>query len=416
MSKVKKISACRLCGNTNLAAVVDLGNQYLTGVFPKRIMRDDLTSGPLRLVKCHDDPKACGLLQLEHSYALDEMYGENYGYRSGLNANMVKHLHSKIQAIIKRQNLSAGDLVIDIGSNDGTSLGAYPENLLLVGIDPTGAKFKNYYKPHIKLIPDFFSAGLVTEKFPGKKAKVITSFSMLYDLETPLTFAKDIANILDPESGLWVFEQSYMPLMLEKLAFDTICHEHLEYYGLKQILWLADQAGLKIIDVELNDVNGGSFSVVAAHKNSQHQPVQKNIQDLLKREDELGLATLEPYLEFKKRTDAACAELKQFIAAEKKKGKRVCGLGASTKGNVLLQYCGFTPQDIDVIGEVNEEKFGSLAPGSWIPIESEKRLLESKPDYLVVLPWHFKEFFLKNPAFKGQTLVFPLPSLEVVNL
>jgi hypothetical protein len=416
VNNFKAITACRMCGNQNLVNVIDLGNQYLTGVFPRMVMKDSLTMGPLRLVKCHDGKDACGLLQLEHSYELDEMYGENYGYRSGLNSNMVKHLHGKINAIRERVDLKSGDLVIDIGSNDGTSLAAYPEDLLLVGIDPTGEKLRNYYKPHINLVPDFFSAGLVSKRFPGKKAEVVTSFSMLYDLEDPLAFARDIASILDPEAGLWVFEQSYMPLMLERIAFDTVCHEHLEYYGLKQIVWLADRAGLKIIDAELNDVNGGSISVVAALQDSIHKQAHQVVQNLLDKEDSLGLSTLKPYQDFGVKIDAACLELRTFIADARKNGKRVCGLGASTKGNVLLQYCGLTSKDIEVIGEVNKDKFGSLTPGSWIPIDDEAKVLESKADYLIVLPWHFKEFFLRNPAFKGQRLVFPLPSLEVVSL
>ncbi len=372
--------------------------------------------GPLRLVKCHGGKDTCGFLQLEHSYDTGELYGGNYGYRSSLNSDMVKHLHGKVSAILKRTSLKSGDLVIDIGSNDGTSLTAYPEDLLLVGIDPTGDKFRSHYKSHINLVTEFFSASIVTRLFPDKKAKVITSFSMLYDLEDPLAFARDIASILDPESGLWIFEQSYLPSMLERHAFDTICHEHLEYYGLKQIVWLADKAGLKIIDVELNDVNGGSFSVVAALKDSIHKQSQKVVQDMLDKEEDLCLSTLRPYQDFSVNTDTACRELKTFIADARQNGKRVCGLGASTKGNVLLQFCGFTSNDIEIIGEVNEDKFGCLTPGSWIPIADECKVLESEPDYLIVLPWHFKEFFLSNSAFKGQRLVFPLPSLEVVSL
>lgn len=405
-----------MCGNRNLVKVLDLGVQYLTGVFPRAIVKDTLTKGPLRLVKCHGGNDACGLLQLEHSYDLSEMYGQNYGYRSGLNPNMIRHLHGKINAIRGRANLKPGDLVIDIGSNDGTSLGAYPDDLQLVGIDPTGTKFRSYYKPHIELIPEFFSASLVTSWFSGKKAKVVTSFSMLYDLEDPLAFARDIAGILDPVSGLWVFEQSYMPLMLERVAFDTVCHEHLEYYGLKQITWLAERVGLNVIDVELNDVNGGSFSVTAALKGSIHQPAREAVQALLKKEDDLGLSTLDPYQEFNARIDSACRALKAFVADAHQKGKRVCGLGASTKGNVLLQYCGLTSGDIEIIGEVNEDKFGALTPGSWIPIDDQSKLLASRPDYLIVLPWHFREFFLSNPALRGQKLVFPLPSLEIVSL
>lgn len=415
MSNIKKIVACRLCGNKNLVRVVDLGNQYLTGSFPMTVMQDTLTNGPLCLVKCYGQ-SVCGLLQLEHSYEPEEMYGKNYGYRSGLNSNMVNHLHMKVDAILKRVCLNKGDLVIDIGSNDGTTLGAYPPDLLLVGVDPTGEKFRNFYKPHVNLIPDFFSERLVAEKFPGKKAKVITSFSMLYDLEAPLDFAREVARLLDPDTGVWIFEQSYMPLMLERLAFDTICHEHLEYYGVEQIVWLADKAGLKIIDVELNDVNGGSFSVVAALKNSIYEEFQEGTRSLIEKEKQQGLSTLQPYYEFSQKIGLACQALKDFISNAKKEGKRICGLGASTKGNVLLQYCGFTAKDIEVIGEVNQDKFGAFTPGSWIPITDEIKVLDSKPDYLIVFPWHFKEFFIKNSIFYGQRLLFPLPSLEMIAL
>lgn len=413
MTKLSRLSKCRMCGNEHLVEVVDLGYQYMTGVFPNDKVSLGLTQGPLRLVKCHG-ADACGLLQLDHSYDLGEMYGDNYGYRSGLNRQMVTHLHAKIARIEAMTDLVAGDLVIDIGANDGTSLGAYPEDLLLVGVDPTGAKFRQHYKKHVQLIADFFSAKLVSNAFPGRKAKVITSFSMLYDLEQPLEFARDIAEILDPTVGIWVFEQSYMPLMLDRLAFDTICHEHLEYYGLKQIMWMLDRVGLKVIDVELNDVNGGSFSVVAVSRESNRRVETDKIAALLKAEQRKGLDELHPYEHFDQQIKRICGELIQLVRTAKAAGKKVGALGASTKGNVLLQYCGFTDQDIEVVGEVNPDKFGVYTPGTGIPIEDEKAVLARKYDYLIVLPWHFKEFFLQNKAFAGQHLLFPLPRMEAI--
>lgn len=413
---IKKVSKCRVCGNSNLVLVVDLGEQYLTGVFPKVKNEANLTKGPLRLVKCQGDEHCCGLVQLEHSYELDEMYGENYGYRSGLNSSMVSHLHNKVRQIQSRVKLQKGDLVVDIGSNDGTTLSAYPNDLQLVGIDPTGAKFSAYYPPHVSLIPDFFSADLLTRHLPGKKAKVVTSFSMFYDLESPVDFAKQVASVLDPVEGIWVFEQSYMPLMLERNSYDTICHEHLEYYGLKQIVWIAEKAGLKIVDVEINDVNGGSFSIVAALKSSSHSDKSGVVAGLLEKEAKAGLSTLAPYEEFFLRTQESKVQLQEFIKSIKSKGERIVGIGASTKGNVLLQYCGFTEKDIPVVGDVNPDKFGSFTPGTNLPIQDEKIVLASNPDYLLVLPWHFRDFFLRNHLYKGRKLVFPLPVLEVVEV
>ena len=236
---VKKVSKCRICGNKELIPVVDLGEQYLAGIIPtSELMAKKITKGRLRLVKCHSKNNCCGLLQLEHSYDLDEMYGDNYGYRSGLNKSMVEHLHNKVHKILDIVDLNPDDLVIDIGSNDGTTLSAYNKNLTLIGIDPTGNKFKEFYPDYIKLIPDFFTDTLVQSRYPDKKAKIVTSFSMFYDLESPQDFVNQISNILDPETGLWVFEQSYMPSMIEKNSYDTICHEHLEYYGISQVIWL----------------------------------------------------------------------------------------------------------------------------------------------------------------------------------
>jgi len=410
----KKILACRICGNKELVEVLDLGEQVLTGVFPKINDTSKITKGPLRLVKCVGINQ-CGLLQLEHSYDLSEMYGLNYGYRSGLNQSMVDHLKNKVAKICKLITLTERDVVVDIGSNDCTTLLAYPQNRSkLVGIDPTGIKFSEYYPAHIKLIPDFFSAKLFKEYFQNKKARVITSFSMFYDLEDPIAFMQDIHNIL-ADDGVWVFEQSYMPRMLETNSFDTVCHEHLEFYGLKQIKWMVDKVGLRIIDVEFNDVNGGSFSITVAKKQSNFK-TEPRLEDMLLKEQSTCLDELSPYYQFAENAKNTKKTLLKFINEQKKNGKRIAALGASTKGNVLLQYCLLTSNDIECIGEVNQEKFGCLSPGSNIPIIPEKELLETRPDVLIILPWHFKQFFLNNPKFKGLTLVFPLPVLEVVQL
>ena len=329
---------------------------------------------------------------------------------------MVSHLNSKVQKILSITSLKDDDLVIDIGSNDGTTLGFYPQNLDLVGIDPTALKFSKYYLSHIKLIPDFFTAEKAVKYFGSKKAKVVTSFSMFYDLEDPVRFASDISSILDPEHGVWVFEQSYMPEMLKMNSYDTICHEHLEYYSLAQIEWIANKANLKILDVELNNVNGGSFSITACVKTSKMKVNEASLNKMREFETASKLSTLEPYFEFSKRIMHSRAELIKFISNAKEEGKKIFGLGASTKGNVLLQYCGLSSEDIISIADVNPDKFGAFCPGSLIPIEDESKILARKPDYLLVLPWHFKEFFFKSNSFKGLKLVFLLPHLEIVEI
>lgn len=405
--------SCRVCGNTELIPVLDLGEQYLTGTFPRTTDGANLTKGPLRLVKCHGGMAACGLLQLEHSYDPSEMYGENYGYRSGLNGGMVKHLKSKVTRILDSIDLQPGDLVVDIGSNDGTTLGFYPESLTLVGIDPTAGKFADFYRKDIHIIPDFFSGKKINDAFPGKKAKIISSFAMFYDLERPIDFASEIQQALHSD-GIWVFEQSFLPSMLTTTAYDTVCHEHVEYYGLAQIEWILEKVGMQVIDAELNDTNGGSFSVVAARKNSTHKVNEKNVAAVRKVEFDADLASLNTYSDFAQRVAHSKDELIAILKKYKSDGKRVCGIGASTKGNVILQYCGFGVSDIEMIGDINSDKFGSFTPGSWIPIRNETEVLDSRPEVLLVLPWHFRKFFVSNPLFAGRNLLFPLPQLEIV--
>jgi len=326
---------------------------------------------------------------------------------------MVQHLKGKVARILDSIDLQPGDLVVDIGSNDGTTLGFFPESLTLVGVDPTAGKFADFYGKHIHVIPDFFSGKTINDAFPGKRAKVISSFAMFYDLERPVNFASEIQQALHPE-GIWVFEQSYLPLMLQTTAYDTVCHEHVEYYGLAQIEWILDKVGMHVIDVELNDTNGGSFSVVGAQKNSSHRVNEVNIAAVRKFESVTKLASLNTYSEFGKRVERNKDELTELIYKYKSEGKRVCGIGASTKGNVILQYCGFGVADIEMIGDINSDKFGSFTPGSWIPIRSESEVLDSRPDVMLILPWHFREFFLMNSSFASRHLLFPLPQIELV--
>lgn len=407
-------SRCRICGETELANVFSLGSQALTGVFPKTADQE-VGAGPMDLVLC-SAKHGCGLVQLLQSYSTSDMYGENYGYRSGLNASMVRHLHAKVDRILECFAPPDGSVVLDIGSNDGTTLGRYPRGKYrLIGMDPTGSKFSQYYRDDIHLVPDFFSSAALLSATGGSKAGVVTSFSMFYDLEDPVGFAKQVADCLAPD-GIWVLEQSYLPTMLARNSFDTICHEHLEFYGLRQISVIAENAGLVLVDVELNDVNGGSFSVTLAKPGSHHTPNEEAIQKLLAGEDEMKVREPAVYADFARRVDAAGETLRSFLREAKAEGKRVYGLGASTKGNVLLQYYGLTPDDLVAIGEVNPDKFGSFTPGTLIPIEDEKKVLAAAPDYLVVLPWHFRDFFLQSPRLAGMKLVFPLPKLEIVEL
>ena len=407
----KKIEKCRISGSENLVSVLNLGKQVLTGVFPKSV-DENITAGPLELVWCPDS----GLLQLAHSYNVDEMYGDNYGYRSGLNLSMVRHLTQKIHGLEKLADLKPGDVVVDIGSNDATSLSAYTvPSLKRIGIDPTGQKFRQFYKDDLTLVPDFFSAKAFRSA-SSKQARIITSIAMFYDLESPIEFARQVSESL-AEDGLWHFEQSYMPSMLRMCSYDTICHEHLEYYSLGVVKQIVEAADMKIVDVQMNAVNGGSFAVTAAKRSNPIKTNQAVIEWLLGQEERMGLGTTRPFRDFEEKVYRHRSDLTRLLRSLVADGKTIVGYGASTKGNVLLQFCGITNKEITAIAEVNPDKFGSFTPGSKIPIISEAEAKKMKPDYFLVLPWHFKEGIVaREQEFlnSGGKMIFPFPEIEIL--
>jgi hypothetical protein len=409
---ITQINHCRISGSEHLITVLDLGTQALTGVFPSSI-EESVTRGPLQLVWCPDG----GLLQLRHSYDLNEMYGMNYGYRSGLNRGMVAHLQNKIHHLTRKFPVQSGDVVLDIGSNDATTLKAYTTHgLQRVGIDPTGVKFKEYYPDDIKLVPDFFTSDAFKALFPSVRAKMVTSIAMFYDLERPGDFVGHIRDVLAAD-GVWHFEQSYMPSMLRTNSYDTVCHEHLEYYALGPVKTLLENQGLKIVDVEMNSVNGGSFAVTATHADSSMKANTPLIEWLLEQEERMGLNTPRPYRDFEERVFRHRDDLSRLIKTLNADGKKVLGYGASTKGNVLLQFCGFTAEDLPCIAEVNPDKFGKYTPGTHIPIVSEKEAHAMQPDYMLVLPWHFREGIIQREQeflARGGKLIFPLPEIEII--
>ncbi|PEQ14701.1 methyltransferase [Novosphingobium sp. PC22D] len=411
MSRYKETTHCRVGGKSDLVPILDLGEQVLTGVFPRP--GETVTKGPLELAWS----PSSGLLQLRHSYDPDEMYGENYGYRSGLNQSMVDHLSRKVQCLERLVSPGPGDVVVDIGSNDCTTLKAYrTSGLERIGIDPTGEKFSAYYPADVRLVADFFSAD-VFRAVTGKRARIVTSIAMFYDLDDPIAFAREIAGIL-ADDGVWHFEQSYMPSMLRLNSYDTICHEHLEYYSLGVVRTILDAAGLKILDVSMNSVNGGSFAVTATHADNRSLGANEPVVNwLLEQENRMGLDQPRCYREFAERAHQHRRNLTDLVRSLVASGRTVLGYGASTKGNVVLQFCGFTPDDIPAIAEVNPDKFGRVTPGTQIPIISEAEARARDPDYFLVLPWHFRDGILareREYLERGGKFIFPFPEIEII--
>lgn len=408
------IEDCRICGNRELLPILDLGPQALSGVFlPAR--DDDIPKVPLELVKC--GPDGCGLVQLRHTADFEFMYEGVYGYRSSIRPFMVNHLNGKVATITELVEPGPDDLILDIGSNDATLLKAYPVNgPKLVGVDPNGEQFRELYPEHVTLIPDFFSKKSFIEQYGTRRAKAVTSIAMFYDLPRPLEFVQDVYDILD-DDGVWMLEHSYLPSMLATNGYDNICHEHLEFYAFQQIEWMASQVGFTVIRADLTEVYGGSLCTILAKRPDRYGIDEGGIGAIRASEAELGLDTMAPFEAFAARIRSHPERLRDFLDSSRRAGQQTLGYGASTKGNVILQHCGITAEDLTCIGEVNADKHGWLTPGTWIPIVSEEEAKAQRPDQLLVLPWMHRAGFIEREGDfldGGGSLVFPLPELDIV--
>lgn len=407
------IERCRACNSDNLELVFDLGNQVLTGVFLSKDL-DKISSGPVALISCND----CSLVQMQYSYPLDEMYNDGYGYQSGLTSFMSQHLKGIIAFATDHVNLNKNDHILDIGCNDGTLLNHYPHDQYnLVGIDPVAKKYLDRYPKNSKVVTEFFSKESYFS-VASEKAKIITSISMFYDLDEPVKFAKAIASVLS-DDGVWVFEQSYLPAMLRTNSYDTVCQEHVEYYSLAAIQHILGQAGMTIIDASQNEVNGGSVRLCAVHENSTlSNNVSPEASWLMKQEKNHDIYSNKTWVDFGKNVERHKSDLINLLTELKNAGKTVIGYGASTKGNVILQYCNIGPDLLPFIGDITPSKDGAFTPGSKIPIISMDKAKAMKPDYFLVLPWGFRGDIMlreKETVANGTKFIFPLPFVEIVS-
>lgn len=409
---------CRVCKSTALTQIIDLKDQHLQGSFIKEGKEIPPTRKiPLTLMRCDPtrDENACGLLQMEHSVPPEILYS-SYWYRSGTNKTMRDHLKGIVTEALGLVNASKAT-VLDIGCNDGTLLNFYPSTFKRIGIDPSD--IGQEVKGDIKIIKDLFPSKELNREMAEDKFDVITSIAMFYDLEDPVEFALNIRDSLSP-TGLWIFEMSYMPSMLKMNSYDTICHEHLEYYSLAVIEYILRKADLKIVNAELNDINGGSIRCFSTHVSNfkyKSDDFARQISRLRKDEFDLELDTDKPYRNFQDRINVHKEELNSLLKGLKKSGKKIHIYGASTKGNTILQWCGIDHRIIDFAAERNPDKYGAMTLGTDIPIISEEESRKMKPDYYLVLPWHFKKEFLEREQEtirSGTKLIFPLPNVEII--
>lgn len=410
MSIVSYLINCRICKNDKLIDVISLGEQSITSRFP---VYGDFSTPKTSIVLCMC--KLCGLIQLRETTNSSELYEYEYGYRSGISNTMRDHLKSYQEEILTIVKLSPGDIVLDIGSNDSTMLQYYSSNIRRIGVDPTGVQFKHYYD-EVELLPTYFTYENIINKYGDIKCKVISSISMFYDLPDPVQFAKDIYSILD-DDGIWTCEQSYILTMLRTNSIDTICHEHLEYYALHQVKEIAHRSNFKIIDVKFNSCNGGSFRVYFAKKNTiVYNECIELINHVLNEEAEYGIMDPSLYSKFINDCDNQIKQLTTFIETVNKNGKKVYVYGASTKGNCLLQYANLGETHMKYAVERNPNKVGKMT-STGIEIISEETMRAEPPDYLLVLPWHFRDEILEREREfldSGGQFIFPFPTFEII--
>jgi NDP-4-keto-2,6-dideoxyhexose 3-C-methyltransferase len=413
-------STCRSCGSKHLKPILSLGEQYVSNFVVHTTDLREIPKAPLELVLCEQGKGGCGLLQLKHTVSPDLLY-RKYWYRSGINRSMTIALEDIARSAERVVPLRIGDMVVDIGCNDGTLLRSFKvSGLKLVGFEPASNLITYAEKGTTKIVNDYFNLTTYRSNFGESKAKVVTSIAMFYDLEDPNAFVRDVVGCLDKD-GVWMIQMAYLPSMLTQNAFDNICSEHLEYYALEPLRRLLERHGLAIFDVELNDVNGGSFRVYVKHKAStslgNDNASQARVVEITRAEEGMKLDDSQPYDEFAFRVRNLRDKLCDFVRKEHENGKKIFVYGASTKGNTLLQYYGLDNGVIGAAAERNSDKWGLRTVGTLIPIISEEQARAEKPDYFLILPWHFlQEFLAREDAFHrdGGRFIVPLPEFKVI--
>ncbi len=401
------IRACRVCQSTQLDEILSLGNQYVSDFVASE---GDSPQAPLEMIRC----KHCGLVQLRHTFSRGSLY-RHYWYKSGISPTMRSALADLVATACQIAKPNHGDLVVDIGCNDGTLLRSYAtRDLTLVGFEPAENLVQEAKKGTDWIFNDFFTRKIFEQKFDGQKAKIVTSVAMFYDLEDPNSFVADVAEILGPK-GVWVVQQNYLATMLEQNGFDNIGHEHLEYYTLETMESLVKKYGLEVFDVETNNVNGGSFRTFVCR--TGQYPMRNAVAEMKKHEARLGLSEHATYESFAENIREMRTEARDFISKEVKNGKTVYVYGASNRGNTILQYYGLDHTMIKKATDANPEKWGRKTVGTLIPIISKEEARRDEPDYFLVLPRHFLEEITRDEKEyleKGGKFIVPLPHFRVV--
>lgn len=415
MSYFKNINECRVCFGKKLTEVIQIEEQFLSPTFVDTNENNPLSKikVPQTLLLCDVKSGGCGLLQMKETVEPDLMYTE-YFYRSSTNKIMIKDLENVVKFAKSKVNLQVNDTVVDIGANDGTTIKFFPEFCNRLGVEP--AKNIDWGGlNNITIVNDYFNKRAIKPHIEKNKlVKIFTACAMFYDLDNPNQFVSDIKDMLDLD-GVFVIQLSYLPAMLKNMNFYDICNEHLEYYSLNTLNYLMKRHDLEIYDAIENNVNGGSVLVSITHGGLKQK--SNNYIKLLEEENNLLLTDPETYNNFYNKIMDLKLTVLNYIDNLSKHKRNIIGLGASTKGNMLLQLFGINKEILPYISEINPTKIGKKTLGTDIELISEEKTNKLKPFCKLVLPWYFKEEIIereKKYIDAGGLLLFPMPYVHLI--
>ena len=401
--RTRKIKKCRLCSNKKFLRIHDFGNHYVSNFVSKNNINKGIRA-PLNLIYCNN----CKLLQLEHSAPQEIMYKKFYWYRSGVTNTMKVALKDIFLKIKKMSLLEKGDTILDIGANDGTLLKYFKNSgFTTIGCEPAKNLTKELKINSNYIINDFWKFKYlkdILDKYRLKKPKVITAIGMFYDLENPSKFISDAAKSLD-DNGIFVAQLMCLNSMIKQNDLGNVCHEHLEFYSYRTLKFLFENNGFKIMKIEENEINGGSYRIFC----------KKNIKKSIVYKEKTSLNDIKKFVKRVKENKKKCLN---FLEKCQIKGENVFIYGASTKGNTLLQYYGINSKMISYASERSPEKWGKFTIGTGIKIISEKKARNLNPNYFFVMPYGFiKEFIVREKKWlrNGGKFILPYPNFKILN-
>lgn len=409
MSYVHK-TECRICKGRDLSRVLSLGEHPPVDNFVTAAQVRDEKRYPLDVYFC----RACGLVQLLDVVAEDELFHGGYAYFSSASAPLVNHFRAYADDL-KKEQLSAGDLVVDIGSNDGILLQFLADEYRVLGIEPSGNVAEAARAKGIETLDGFFGVAMaqdIVKKYG--KAKVVTANNVFAHIDDIDEIIRAVLELLS-DDGVFVSESHYLLDLIEKREFDTVYHEHLCYYSVKPLTRLFERFGMEVFDVRRVDVHGGSIRVYA--RRAAGLPAHARVRELYDLEARSGIHALERFTDFQREVEGIRDRLVSLVRGFRKEGKIVTAYGAPAKGNTLLNFCGFTADDLNYVTDTTPAKVGLLTPGSHIPVVSPDVLSTETPDYILLLAWNYKDFILKKEQAlrdRGAKFIIPIPEVSIV--